>query len=138
MKEFKQNDDKRQETSYNNTSDNFNRDIMQTEPCNKNSNISILKSANNSSKLSALDIQLDLIINKSVDKKNENLNDKLNLYKNALDDVIKLASTEMSKVLGKIHGGYIEVIQKMIEKLNSKTSELDILTTSIIKIITRI
>lgn len=130
--DFKQNEEKRQETSFNNTVENLNRDIMQTEPCN---NTSIINTKSLQSKLSAIEIKIDLMIN---NKTNENLNEKLNAYKNGFDDVTKLASPAMSKVLSKIHAGYIEVIQKMIEKLNSKTVELDNFTISMIIIITRI
>ena len=129
MLEFKQNDYRPQETSFNNTSDNFNKDILQTETCNKHSNNNILISIS-TSKLSALEIQLESI-NQSTNKRHENLNEKLNVCKNSLDEVIKLASPEISKLLGKIHCGYIDAIQKIIEKLNTKTKELDILTMSI-------
>ena len=46
------------------------------------------------------------------------------------DEVLKIGNPEISKVLTKVHNGYIEVVQKLIGKLNAKTTELDTLTTS--------
>ena len=105
----------------------FNKEIIQTEPCNNNI---LINKINNTSKLISLESQLDAIINKTFDKKNENLNEKLNLYKNAFDEAIRLGAPEMSKIMTKIHNGYIEIFQKMIGKLNTKTAELDNLANS--------
>ena len=98
---------------------------MQTEPSNNN-----LLANKITSKLISLESQIDAIIYKTIEKKNENLNEKLNLYKNAFDEVVKLGTPEMTKIMVKIHNGYIEIFQKMIGKLNTKTAEFDNLANS--------
>jgi len=128
---------------YNNT------EILQTEPITKDTfkenlmsssqNNTFFKTTNtnnnnpnfnftfNNVKLAAIDSQLD---QRSLDKKNENLNEKLNIYKSCFDEIIKLSPNELNKILGKIHTGYIDVVQKLISRLNSKTTDLDNLNTS--------
>jgi hypothetical protein len=82
------------------------------------------------SKLAVIESQLDQIVNRTLDKKPENLNEKLNIYKSSFDEIIKIGSPEMSRIQAKVHNGYIEVVQKLIGKLNSKTNDLDALTSS--------
>ena len=98
---------------------------MQTEPSNNNLLIN-----NNGGKMILLESQVDAIINKTFEKKNENLNEKLSSYINAFDKAINLGTPEMSKIMKKIHNGFIEIFQKMILKLNTKTTEFDNLENS--------
>ncbi len=102
------------------------KEVLYTDTCNGNKTLS----KGRSTKLGGIETYLDQANNKSNEKKNENLNEKLNVYKKAFDDVIKLGPPEMSKVLKKIHNGYIDVIQKLIGRLNTKTTEFDSLIVS--------
>lgn len=121
----------RHEASFHQTGDNFTKDFLHTEPCMNSGGAAFSKTLScNLTKLNAIEAQLDLIMNKTLDKKPENLNDKLNIFKNAFDDIIKAGNPEMSRALTKVHNGYIDVVQKLISRLNGKTSEVDTLNTS--------